>query len=106
MDREAGRGMMRVLTLVVMTGVLSACAKQDVITWKVFPLQRNSPHDGLAVVSQPDGYTGFIYIWKPTPAIPTSACLAGCPTRRDCSMETARIPSVLDWRLAQNSSLQ
>ncbi len=81
MDREAGRGMMRVLTLVVMTGVLSACAKQDVITWKVFPLQRNSPHDGLAVVSQPDGYGIHLYLetdtsnpdicmprWLPDPA--------------------------------------
>ena len=48
--------MVRLLTMVVMAGLLSACAQKKATTWKVFPLQRNTPHDGLAVVSQPDGY--------------------------------------------------
>ncbi|MFM7634303.1 MAG: hypothetical protein ACKO7Z_01700 [Cyanobacteriota bacterium] len=30
-------------------------------TWAVYPLQRRVPHDGLAVVSQPDGYG--LHIW-------------------------------------------
>ena len=25
-------------------------------TWTIYPLQRSQPHDGLAVVNQPDGY--------------------------------------------------
>jgi hypothetical protein len=33
-------------------------------SWKAFPLQRQQPHDGLAVVSQPDGYG--LHIWLET----------------------------------------
>ncbi|QPN58255.1 hypothetical protein I1E95_09390 [Synechococcus sp. CBW1107] len=33
-------------------------------TWRLFPLQRQQPHDGLAVVSQPDGYG--LHIWLET----------------------------------------
>ena len=54
--------MVRVLTMVVMAGLLSACAQKKAITWNVFPLQRNTPHDGLAVVSQPDGYGVHLYL--------------------------------------------
>ncbi len=31
-------------------------------SWKVFPLQRRQPHDGLAVVNQPDGYGLHLYL--------------------------------------------
>ena len=50
-------------------------------TWKLFPLQRNTAHDGLAVVNQPDGYGLHIFLetdtsdpavcrprWLPDPA--------------------------------------
>ena len=73
--------MVRVLTMVVMAGLLSACSQKKATTWKVFPLQRNTPHDGLAVVSQPDGYGVHLYLetdtsdpgvcsprWLPDPA--------------------------------------
>jgi hypothetical protein len=33
-------------------------------SWKTFPLQRQQPHDGLAVVNQPDGYG--LHIWLET----------------------------------------
>lgn len=33
-------------------------------SWRLFPLQRQQPHDGLAVVSQPDGYG--LHIWLET----------------------------------------
>ncbi|MEO1002312.1 MAG: hypothetical protein AAFX65_04285 [Cyanobacteria bacterium J06638_7] len=50
-------------------------------SWAIYPLQRRNPHDGLAVVSQPDGYGLHIWIdtdtseggicrprWTPQPA--------------------------------------
>ena len=50
-------------------------------SWKLFPLPRSSPHDGLAVVNQPDGYGLHIFLetdtsdpsvcrplWLPDPA--------------------------------------
>ncbi len=33
-------------------------------TWRILPLPRSAPHDGLAVVSQPDGYG--LHIWLET----------------------------------------
>ena len=65
--------MVRVLTMVVMAGLLSACAQKKATTWKIFPLQRNTPHDGLAVVSQPDGYGVHLYLETDTsdPAVCT-----------------------------------
>ena len=73
--------MVRVLTMVVMAGLLSACSQKKSTTWKIFPLQRNTPHDGLAVVTQPDGYGVHLYLetdtsdpavcsprWLPDPA--------------------------------------
>ena len=35
---------------------LAACSASPSPSWKVFPLQRRMPHDGLAVVTQPDGF--------------------------------------------------
>ena len=73
--------MVRLLTMVVMAGLLTACTQKKSTTWKVFPLQRNTPHDGLAVVSQPDGFGVHLYLetdtsdpavcsprWLPDPA--------------------------------------
>jgi len=61
---------------------LLACGSKDLPEdWTVYPLQRNEPHDGLAVVSQPDGFGLHIYLetdtrdpticrprWLPDPA--------------------------------------
>jgi len=36
--------------------VLAGCTSSPQSSWAVFPLQRRVAHDGLAVVSQPDGF--------------------------------------------------
>ena len=68
--------------LVALTLLTTACGEQEEPpSWKVFPLQRYSPHDGLAVVNQPDGYGLHIFLetdtsdperceprWLPDPA--------------------------------------
>ncbi|MDI9405615.1 MAG: hypothetical protein QM522_02820 [Chitinophagaceae bacterium] len=41
-------------------------------SWAVYPLQRQQPHDGLAVVSQPDGYG--LHIWLETDTNATGIC--------------------------------
>ncbi len=41
-------------------------------TWAIYPLQRRVPHDGLAVVSQPDGYG--LHIWIDTDTSKASVC--------------------------------
>ena len=59
MLRRAQAGRISVVTLAL---VLTACSKPQPSTWKVFPLQRRMPHDGLAVVSQPDGYGLHLFL--------------------------------------------
>ena len=69
------------LTLVAL--VLNGCGSPPAkdATWRIFPLQRNTPHDGLAVVNQPDGYGMHVFLetdtsdpafcrprWLPDPA--------------------------------------
>ena len=68
--------------LVALTLFTTACgAPEEPPSWKVFPLQRYSPHDRLAVVNQPDGYGLHIFLetdtsdperceprWLPDPA--------------------------------------
>lgn len=41
-------------------------------TWAIRPLQRRVPHDGLAVVSQPDGYG--LHIWIDTDTSQAGVC--------------------------------
>lgn len=41
-------------------------------TWAIYPLQRRVPHDGLAVVSQPDGYG--LHIWIDTDTSKAGVC--------------------------------
>ncbi|MCP9849599.1 hypothetical protein KBY88_07200 [Cyanobium sp. Morenito 9A2] len=41
-------------------------------SWSHFPLPRNQPHDGLAVVSQPDGYG--LHIWLETDTRTAGVC--------------------------------
>ncbi len=62
--------------------LLGACtAPKEPPSWRLFPLQRHVPHDGVAVVNQPDGYGLHIYLetdtsfsgvcrprWLPDPA--------------------------------------
>jgi len=63
--------------------LLAACGAPDAEppSWRVFPLQRYGPHDGVAVVNQPDGYGLHVYLetdtsfpgvcrprWLPDPA--------------------------------------
>ena len=48
----------------VMAGVmvlLGCTAPAEPPSWRVMPLQRYAPHDGLAVVNQPDGYGPVSY---------------------------------------------
>jgi len=61
---------------------LLGCGSRDLTEeWAIYPLHRNEPHDGLAVVSQPDGFGLHIYLetdtrdpsvcrprWLPDPA--------------------------------------
>ena len=62
--------------------LLWACAApKEPPSWRLFPLQRHVPHDGVAVVNQPDGFGLHIYLetdtsfpgvcrprWLPDPA--------------------------------------
>ena len=41
-------------------------------TWAIYPLQRSRPHDGLAVVSQPDGYG--VHLWLATDTTQAGVC--------------------------------
>jgi hypothetical protein len=54
---------------VVLAGCLPAHRQP---TWSVYPLQRRMPHDGLAVVSQPDGYG--IHLWLETDTSRSGEC--------------------------------
>jgi len=52
---------------VVLAGLLTLLAscsgdQQSQRPWSIFVLQRHQPHDGLAVVSQPDGYGLHLYL--------------------------------------------
>ena len=48
--------------LAVMGFTLAGCASSPESSWAVFPLQRRVPHDGLAVVSQPDGFGLHLFL--------------------------------------------
>jgi hypothetical protein len=54
-----------VLGALLALGALAGCVPSDRRpTWRIFPLQRQQPHDGLGVVNQPDGYG--LHIWLET----------------------------------------
>jgi hypothetical protein len=54
-------------------GLLSACVPAHRHpTWAIYPLQRRMAHDGLAVVSQPDGYG--LHIWIDTDTRQNGRC--------------------------------
>lgn len=50
--------------LATLTAVAACVPAARRPTWRLFPLQRQQPHDGLAVVNQPDGYG--LHIWLET----------------------------------------
>ena len=61
------------LASVVGTALLSACVPAHRHpTWAIYPLQRRLPNDGLAVVSQPDGYG--LHIWIDTDTRQSGRC--------------------------------
>jgi hypothetical protein len=52
---------------------LAGCAlRTPEASWRVFPLPRTVPHDGLAVVNQPDGYG--LHIWLETDTSQEGLC--------------------------------
>jgi len=48
--------------LAALAVLLAGCGGSPQATWAVFPLQRRVPHDGLAVVSQPDGFGLHLFL--------------------------------------------
>ncbi|NDD68320.1 MAG: hypothetical protein EBZ29_02720 [Synechococcaceae bacterium WB9_4xC_028] len=55
--------MARFWTAALFLLILSGCGGGDQkASWRIFPLQRRQLHDGLAVVSQPDGYGLHLYL--------------------------------------------
>ena len=59
MLRRAQAGRISGLTMLL---VLTACSEPQRPSWRVFPLERRTPHDGLAVVSQPDGFGLHLFL--------------------------------------------
>ena len=57
------------LALVLLTACVPA---QRRASWAIYPLQRAQPHDGLAVVSQPDGYG--LHLWLDTDTTQEGVC--------------------------------
>ena len=53
--------------------MLAACQPAQLRpSWRIYPLARNQPHDGLAVVSQPDGYG--LHLWLETDTSEPGLC--------------------------------
>ena len=59
MPRRAKAGRITGMTLLLL---LTACSDPQRPSWRVFALQRRMPHDGLAVVSQPDGFGLHLFL--------------------------------------------
>lgn len=63
------QGPLSALALAGLIALLAACVAgcvpaQQRPSWRIYPLQRSQPHDGLAVVNQPDGYG--LHLWLET----------------------------------------
>lgn len=52
--------------------LLGCVPAQRRASWAIYPLQRSQPHDGLAVVSQPDGYG--VHLWLATDTTQQGVC--------------------------------
>jgi hypothetical protein len=67
------RSLPRVLALGLVLGLTAACVPaQRRPSWAIYPLPRSQPHDGLAVVSQPDGYG--VHLWLATDTSQRGVC--------------------------------
>ena len=78
--------------------LLGACAApKEPPSWRLFPLERHSPHDGVAVVNQPDGYGLHIYLETDT-SFPGCVVLDGCRIQPACSTAMDPHRSVPGWR--------
>ena len=61
------------LGLAALIGGLTACMPAQLRpSWRIYPLQRSQPHDGLAVVNQPDGYG--LHLWLETDTSASGVC--------------------------------
>jgi len=60
------------LLLLLAAAVAGCVPAHRSASWAIFPLQRTQPHDGLAVVSQPDGYG--LHIWLETDTAQQGVC--------------------------------
>ncbi len=61
------RPALRLGLLVLGLGLTTGCVPtHPQASWRLFPLPRQQPHDGLAVVSQPDGYGLHIFLTTDT----------------------------------------
>jgi len=59
--------------LAALMGGLTACVPAQLRpSWRIYPLQRSQPHDGLAVVNQPDGYG--LHLWLETDTSASGVC--------------------------------
>ncbi len=61
-DRVRRRALVMRLPSLSMALLLVGCSAKNDPSWKVFPLSRRSPHDGLAIVSQPDGFGLHLFL--------------------------------------------
>jgi hypothetical protein len=64
---------LRIPTALVLLLLATGCVPANrQPSWSIYPLQRRVPHDGLAVVSQPDGYG--LHIWIDTDTRQSGVC--------------------------------
>jgi hypothetical protein len=61
------------VTLLLPLALVVACVPAHRrASWAIYPLQRHQPHDGLAVVSEPDGYG--LHLWLDTDTTQAGVC--------------------------------
>jgi hypothetical protein len=61
------------VALVLPLALVAACMPAHRrASWAIYPLQRHQPHDGLAVVSEPDGYG--LHLWLDTDTTQAGVC--------------------------------
>lgn len=64
---------LRIPTCLATVLLLASCVPAHrQASWAIYPLQRRVPHDGLAVVSQPDGFG--LHIWVDTDTRQSGEC--------------------------------
>jgi hypothetical protein len=67
------RPLLRQLALLTTASLLASCVPAtERASWRIFPLQRRQPHDGLAVVNQPDGFG--VHLWLETDTRQRGVC--------------------------------